>query len=165
MENKETNLTPEWFKANGWRNVGTNTFNKSINDITYYLVCNSWCVTSIAEALKRSISSNNYMSDNPAYTLFKTIAGISSVQALEMITLEGRECEKDTYIKANEDDQLISRDWLPNNGWKRTFTGAYHKCINNVWYEMEYTDFDCDYILRKEIARLQTVEELEKLTK
>ena len=167
MRNEKTNLTTEWLKANGWRNVDTNTFNKDINGITYYLVYNNWHVSSIGQALKGSIASGHSISDDLTYTLSKRIACISTAQALEMLTLTGKEYEeeKDTYIRANEGDELISRKWLPNNGWRRTFTGDFHKCVNNVWYELEYTDYACDFILKREIARLQTVEELEELTR
>lgn len=43
--------------------------------------------------------------------------------------------------------------------------GELKKCVNNFWYELEYTDFYCNYMLKKEFARVQTVEELEALLK
>ena len=36
---------------------------------------------------------------------------------------------------------------------------------DNVWYELEYADFYCNYMLKKEFARVQTVEEIEALLK
>lgn len=36
---------------------------------------------------------------------------------------------------------------------------------DNVWYELEYTDFYCNYMLKKEFVRVQTVEEIEALLK
>ena len=48
----------------------------------------------------------------------------------------------------------ITTEWLKEKGWRQTFTGDYCKCINNAWCEMEYTDYECDFLLKKEIARL-----------
>lgn len=43
--------------------------------------------------------------------------------------------------------------------------GEFKKMRDNVWYELEYADFYCNYMLKKEFACVQTVEELEALLK
>ena len=156
-------ITAEWLKENGWNCYG-NTSNKRINGKTYYLVCEKWCVYSRKSDLGQQAFPDAFIGDG-TYTLCRNVAVISSLQALEMLTTTGKEFEDDTVVPLKDSDDVISRSWLPEHGWRPTLTGDYCRCIDGVWYEMEYTDFDCDYILKKEIARLETIDELEALIK
>lgn len=158
-------ITDVWLKENGW-NVLTfsNVSNKDVNSITYYLVYENWYVLPAKEYAKKNLTSGDIVGDH-SYTLQKSVALISTIEALEMLTLTGKEYDELSVVPVNSGDTLISRSWLRENGWRDTLTGCWHKCINDVWYEIEYTDFDCDYILKKEIARIKTVEELEELLK
>lgn len=163
MENYKTEkITAEWLKENGWCHY-ENTFNKTINGLTYYLVCNRWSVFSHKSLLETRTTPRTLIYEEK-FTLLKHIAVVATVQGLEMLTSTGKEHDKNTVIGIGDNDDVISRRWLPENGWRPTFTDGYQKCINDTWYEMEYTDFDCDYILKKEIARLETIEELERVT-
>lgn len=157
------NITAEWLKDNGWRCLG-NTFNKTVNGRTYYLVYNSWCVFSRVKYMKRDAVPDAFVGDS-TYTLFRKVAGISTRQALDMLTSTGKVFDIDTIVPLKDSDDVLSRYWLRENGWKVTLTGDYHKCINGVWYEMIYTDFDCDFILTKELASITTTNELENLVK
>ena len=157
------NITVAWLKENGWRCLD-NTSNKTVNDRTYFLVHNNWCVFSRAKYMKQSAVPDAFVGDG-TYTLFRKVAGISTRQALDMLTSTGKEFDVDTIVPLNESNDVLSRRWLRENGWKETLTGDYHKCINGVWYEMIYTDFDCDFILTKELASITTTDELEELVK
>lgn len=144
-----TPITPEWLKANGWRYYN-GTANKKINELTYYVRL---------ENLARCSGCTCRLS--------KLVAVVSAVEAVEELTATGQEFAEDKVVQLKPEQTVISRYWPEENGWGRIEDGdgEFSKCVNNVWYELEYTDFDCDYMLKKEFAVVQTVEELEALLK
>lgn len=148
MENKNENLiTKEWFKTNRWRYF-QDTANNTINKITYFL---------------RKLESPEYEGD--IYRVSKKVALVADVETVEELTTTGKEFQEDTVIVFQSRNTPISRSWPEENGWERIVNGdnEFRKCINGVWYELEYTDFYTDYILKKDIAMVRTVEELESL--
>ena len=148
MENlNATLITPEWLKANDWRRYNA-TANKTINKLTSYLRRESGFMGS-------------------PYRLSKFVAGVSAIEAVEELTATGQEFDEDKIVSRHPEHTVISRSWPEENGWERIEhgDGEFRKCVNGVWYELEYTDFDCDYMLKKEFAVVQTVEELEALLK
>lgn len=144
-----TPITPEWLKTNGWRYYN-GTANKKINKLTYYIRL---------ENLARCGGCTGRLS--------KLIAVVSAVEVVEELIATGQEFAEDNVITFKNEHTPISRYWPEENGWGRIEggDGEFIKCVNDVWYELEYTDFDCDYMLKKEFARVQTVEELEALLK
>ena len=144
-----TPITPEWLKVNGWRYYN-GTANKKINKQTYYIRL---------ENLARCGGCTGRLS--------KLIAVVSAVEVVEELIATGQEFVEDKVVAFKPEHTVISRYWPEENGWGRIEDGdgEFSKCVNNVWYELEYTDFDCDYMLKKEFALVQTVEELEALLK
>ena len=148
MESNSSNkITTEWLKANGWRGY-QDTANKTINGLTYYL---------------RSVSKGGVICG--ACYLSKQIACLAAVEVVEMLTNTGQEFDKDKMIPYSDEHTPIARSWGRGNGWDEIENGVCIKCVNGVWYELEYTDFDCDYILKKRIATVTDICELEAVVK
>jgi hypothetical protein len=156
-------ITFEWLKENGWR-FCDNTFNKTVNGITYYLEYDQWVVLSFDKFKKQELLSGTVVGSG-SYVLSKQVAVVSTVQGVDMLTSTGKEFDENTVVSVNDGDECISRSWARDNGWHDTFTGNSQKFINGAWYELEYTDFDCDYILKKEIAKVKCIDELEVFLK
>ena len=160
--NNINKITNEWLKDNGWRCFNY-TANITINERTYYL----------RTAILPDVNSIDYYSgkakvgdfnDSPYY-LSKLIAGVAAVEVVEMLTSTGQEFDEDKMIPLKPGDTPISRNWGRENGWDEIENGVCIKCINGVWYELEYSDFDCDYILKKRIATVTDICELEAVVK
>ena len=145
--NNCNNITTEWLKANGWR-CYQDTANKTINGLTYYL---------------RNVSKGDVIC-NACY-LSKQIALVAAVEVVEMLTDTGQEFDEDKIIPFSDGHTPISRSWGRESGWDEIENGVCIKCINGAWYELEYTDFDCDYILKKRIATVTDISGLEALVK
>ena len=144
-----TPITPEWLKTNQW-NYYHDTANKKINNRTYFI------------RLEKMADGSGYMC-----RLSKLVAVVSAVEMLEELTATGQEFDADKVLPFQSEHTPISRSWPEENGWERIEygDGEFRKCVNGVWYELEYTDFYCDYMLKKEFALVHSVEELEALTK